>query len=243
MAQVGASVVYFPYTVRDLEHDAAAIPPDDDRERRMTTRTRIVASALVVALLGAGAFALRPSDDAGRTDATRTSATPKARSPPAPPPPLPRHGRRRSRVTRRRCRLAYPQPKGTMQRLLKESTAVLSKRRAKADEPVDKRDLAQYAVGSALDEVVAQAEYNNVERWTQVGAPTIVWVKVDPAPSNAKTMTAQVCLDSSGVSVVDSRGTTQAPSPHARTVNLYVLRKSAGKWKVAEHSFPAKADC
>ena len=133
--------------------------------------------------------------------------------------------------------------KSTVQRLAQESAVVLAQRPAKSSNQVEAGRLDDFAMGSALEEIIAQAEYNAREKWVQSGQPKVVWAKVDPAKSNTTTMAASVCLDSSDVVLRDATGKTLPPGPHPRTINLYEFRKQGGTWKVAAHSFPTKPDC
>lgn len=107
-------------------------------------------------------------------------------------------------------------------------------------------DLTGVVTGSMLDELEAiRAEYEN-EGWTQLGAPEIVSLRVVEAPTADAPDDAivEVCLDNSGVRIVDEDGNdVREPGSLTRVLNIYVLRFIDGQWVVADHTFPDDTDC
>ena len=107
-------------------------------------------------------------------------------------------------------------------------------------------DLSQVAIGAVLGELDATRAEFEVMGWTQVGAPTIADLRVVTPPTEAAPteVVVEACLDNSDVRIVDSAGNDVRTSTTApRSLNIYVLRWTEGRWLVAEHTFPDDPDC
>jgi hypothetical protein len=107
-------------------------------------------------------------------------------------------------------------------------------------------DLRRIATGAILEELEAtRAEFEAME-WTQTGTPAIVDLRVITPPSDAAPADAvvEVCLDNSGVRILDSAGNdVRTPGTPARSLNIYTLRWTDDRWLVAGHTFADDADC
>jgi hypothetical protein len=115
-----------------------------------------------------------------------------------------------------------------------------------SDEPDELPDLDQVAIGAMYEEIEATRVEFEAMNWTQIGTPTIADLRIVAPPTEAAPNDAvvEICLDSSGVRIVDSSGndvrTTAAP---ARSLNIYLLRWLDDRWVAAAHTFPDDPTC
>lgn len=92
----------------------------------------------------------------------------------------------------------------------------------------------------------AQRQEFDTNHWKQVGAAkfsglTVVESKPKASPP---TVVVEVCVDSSNVKVLDSKGVNlRAGNSNLRSLNLFTLQRRHGHWIVAGQSFPDNPTC
>lgn len=127
--------------------------------------------------------------------------------------------------------------------LLVDSMNQISKRDAKASVGVDR-----IATGFVLGELQAQAQEQEDLGYRQIGEAKITSVKASalklksPKPS----MTLTVCVDVSGVDVVDAAGKSLKASlynPGRPVKHVYGAELLDNAWKIATHVIPDTQDC
>lgn len=113
-------------------------------------------------------------------------------------------------------------------------------------EAPDQDALVTVAAGPALQELQALVQEFDDNGWSMVGTPEVVSstvVSVD-AEADPPSAVIEVCLDSSGVDVVDSSGTSQlderAPQ---RALNIFTMDLVEGRWVLRERTFPVQTAC
>ncbi|KRE78527.1 hypothetical protein ASG71_11710 [Arthrobacter sp. Soil763] len=103
------------------------------------------------------------------------------------------------------------------------------------------------ATGSAYDSLLAKASEYKANGWHLDGKPKVVSTKVVRYQPGAQppTVTLNVCVDSSAVSVLTSAGATvQKGSANDRSLNVMTLVQSATRtWLVSQVTFPDNPDC
>lgn len=105
---------------------------------------------------------------------------------------------------------------------------------------------ADTVTGAMAEEVLATAAEFEAMGWTQTGTPEVVAVRVVRAPTPQEPLDAvvDVCLDSSGVQILDESGRNVRPTDTPdRSLNTFVLRLVEGTWMVAARTFPDDPDC
>ena len=103
------------------------------------------------------------------------------------------------------------------------------------------------AVGFVRGEVDARAAEQSQSGVRQIGSTVIVSVTpidVD-TQSDPATVTLAVCLDSSNVDVLDSRGRSLKDrlGRNEKTLNYYGLQQTPDGWRLATHEFPDDPTC
>lgn len=101
------------------------------------------------------------------------------------------------------------------------------------------------ATGTALDQYLATATEYAQSGWHVEGASTVVGTPriADGEYNGQAAKIMEVCLDSSGVKVVDATGNTVSSNQFPRSLNIFTLVENNGEWKIASHDFPNNADC
>jgi hypothetical protein len=106
--------------------------------------------------------------------------------------------------------------------------------------------LTDIAAGAVRGELEAARQEYDANGWRQEGAASVASVTVVTADLAAAdpTVTVDACIDSSAVRVLDRNGTDlRNQATPDRSLNRYVLVRSAGVWRVTGHTFPADATC
>ncbi len=107
-------------------------------------------------------------------------------------------------------------------------------------------DISEIVTGAMADEVLATAAEFEAMGWTQSGTPEIVDVRVVRAPTLQEPLDAvvEVCLDNSGVQILNESGRdVRPPDTPERSLNIFVLRRVDATWLVAERTFPDDPNC
>lgn len=109
-------------------------------------------------------------------------------------------------------------------------------------------DLADYTTGFVQGEVEAMAAERESLGYTQVGAAVITSIEVRKARLDATTprITLDVCIDSSGIDVLDSTGASLKASlydPGHPVLNRYGAEYRDGAWKISTHEIPENGHC
>lgn len=101
------------------------------------------------------------------------------------------------------------------------------------------------ATGTALDQYLATATEYAQSGWHVEGTSTVVGTPriADGDYNGQAAKIMEVCLDSSGVKVVDATGNTVSSNQFPRSLNIFTLVENNGDWKIASHDFPNNADC
>lgn len=101
------------------------------------------------------------------------------------------------------------------------------------------------ATGTALDQYLATATEYAQSGWHVEGTSTVVGTPriADGDYNGQAAKIMEVCLDSSGVKVVDATGNTVSSDQFPRSLNIFTLVENNGEWKIASHDFPNNADC
>lgn len=101
------------------------------------------------------------------------------------------------------------------------------------------------ATGTALDQYLATATEYALAGWHVEGTSTVVGTPriADGEYNGQAAKIMEVCLDSSGVKVVDATGNTVSSDQFTRSLNIFTLVENNGEWKIASHDFPNNADC
>lgn len=101
------------------------------------------------------------------------------------------------------------------------------------------------ATGTALDQYLATATEYAQSGWHVEGTSTVVGTPriADGEYNGQAAKIMEVCLDSSGVKVVDAAGNTVSSNQFPRSLNIFTLVENNGEWKIASHDFPNNADC
>ena len=101
------------------------------------------------------------------------------------------------------------------------------------------------ATGTALDQYLATATEYAQSGWHVEGTSTVVGTPriADGEYNGQAAKIMEVCLDSSGVKVVDAAGNTVSSNQFPRSLNIFTLVEHNGEWKIASHDFPNNADC
>lgn len=198
------------------------------------SRRRLLVVVLVCACLLAGVlWYLGASGDGGGGAATSTAtstpaATGASATPSAPPPPSP-----------------APLPAGALDAAQVESLAehVLAGQAQALADPVT-AEASTLLTGAALEEFRNQREEWESGQWHQEGAATVDGVEVLEASADSGSLTAQMCVDSTTVRVLDENGADVRPadSPQ-RTLTVMTFAFVDGHWKLASQSFAAEPDC
>ncbi|MDO8383766.1 MAG: hypothetical protein Q7T17_12420 [Microbacterium sp.] len=106
--------------------------------------------------------------------------------------------------------------------------------------------LANVAEGSYLNELAAQFQELDANGWTMVGEPVVestvvTSLNLEAAPATA---TVSACIDSSGVTMLDSAGVPFVGQSTPRSTHLFGVSQGAdGSWKITSHRFPDDAAC
>ncbi|MDO4244207.1 MAG: hypothetical protein Q4C85_10725 [Actinomyces sp.] len=190
---------------------------------------RLLVVVLVCACLLAGVlwYLNASRDSGGGAAATSTpTATGASATPSAPPPPSP-----------------VPLPAGALDATQAEALAeqVLAGQAQALADPVT-ADASTLLTDAALEEFRNQREEWESEQWHQEGAATVDGVEVLEA--SADSLTAQMCIDSSAVQVLDENGAQVRPadSPQrTRTIMTFVFVD--GHWRLSGQSFAVEPDC
>jgi hypothetical protein len=99
------------------------------------------------------------------------------------------------------------------------------------------------ATGSFADELRGMAEQNDWNGVDVEGAAEVVSLRVlGRAGATDATVTVEVCLDNSGVRIVDAQGRSVQP-PQGRTRQLFFLRSSSAGWQIAGQGFTDDPEC
>lgn len=113
--------------------------------------------------------------------------------------------------------------------------------------PPSEAELSAVATGSAYDSLVARTTEFKANGWHLDGKPKVVSTKVVRYQPSAKppTVTLNVCIDSSAVSVLTSAGVTvQKGSAKDRSLNVMTLVQSPMRtWLVSDVAFPNNPVC
>ena len=113
--------------------------------------------------------------------------------------------------------------------------------------PPSKTELSALATGPAYDSLMARTTEFKANGWHLSGKPKVVSTKVVRYQPGAKppTVTLNVCIDSSAVSVLTSAGATvQKGSAKDRSLNVMTLVQSpTHTWRVSQVSFPDNPAC
>jgi hypothetical protein len=113
--------------------------------------------------------------------------------------------------------------------------------------PPSKAELSAVATGSAYDSLMARTTEFEANGWHIEGKPKVVSTKVVRYQPSAKppTVTLNVCIDSSAVSVLTKAGVTvQKGSAKDRSLNVMTLVQSPMRtWLVSEVTFPDNPAC
>lgn len=206
------------------------------RRALVTSTGVLVVAGVVVAVTVTAEAPARSAQRAGdrQPRAATSSATAGSAASPAPRSPAPpaQHG-------------AAPPPPSTLDSVFTSFRAA-SHHALQAGAP-DQHALAAVAQGFVKGEVEATAAEYAENGWHQEGAPKIVWTHQVGAHLEKRPpqVTVEVCVDSTGVRVVDANG-KRAPGTAdkpARVPQLYTLVKTGEGWKLARHSFPREATC
>ena len=110
-----------------------------------------------------------------------------------------------------------------------------------------KRASAAAGIGTAtfVDELRATADFNHASGISVQGEPRIVNMRVSNLRLGASPQTAVVvvCLDNSGVRVVDDAGNVVQKQAHSRTRQRFNLVRPEGRWLIDSQDFPANPNC
>ncbi|WP_445154371.1 hypothetical protein ACTWLI_13915 [Arthrobacter sp. Hor0625] len=201
----------------------------------------VLAAALVVLLIATQASpgAVRSDAQNGPSQSASSSAAPSAASSAATPPPAP-PGTAAPAV-------AVPAPVAAS--VTKNAAAYVGTTATALAtvNPPDKAQLSALATGSAYDSLMAKASEFKANGWHLAGKPKVVSTKVVRYEPGAEppTVTLNVCVDSSAVSVLTSAGATvQKGSARDRSLNVMTLVQSATRtWLVSQVTFPDNPDC
>ena len=113
--------------------------------------------------------------------------------------------------------------------------------------PPSKNELSALATGSAYDSLMARTTEFKANGWHLAGKPKVVSTKVVRYEPSAKppTVTLNVCIDSSTVSVLTTTGATvQKGSVKDRSLNVMTLVQSPTRaWLVSQVTFPDNPAC
>ncbi|MUN62429.1 hypothetical protein GMA12_04615 [Kocuria sediminis] len=103
------------------------------------------------------------------------------------------------------------------------------------------------AAGAALQEIIASLAEFEHQGWEQRGTPVVVGKPVSaPLPTDeGEAVRVTVCLDSSGVSVVDRDGVVVSGEQKGRKAlhNYDLFRQPGESWQVVQHGFPDDPTC
>ncbi len=206
-----------------------------DAPRRTTQRTRVwIWGIVAVATLGAAAVvaavAIEPGSIGGVPTPSETEAGPAPYVSVAPVPP------------------AAPSDPGALDDGSAETlvTTVLDAVATTPPGADPAAVLAGVAEGSYLSEIAAQYQELDTNGWTISGQPVVETAVVTSLDTQVAPATAVVsaCIDSSGVTTLDSAGVAFGGQTAPRSTHLFGLAQSAdGTWKITSHWFPDDAAC
>lgn len=99
--------------------------------------------------------------------------------------------------------------------------------------------------GGAEEQLLTLANEYAANGWRTEGIPKVVGFDVVERTRRPRTITAAVCIDSSGVTVLDANGdpTGLEGNRTDRSLNLLTLVRRDGSWVVADQTFPDDPDC
>lgn len=110
----------------------------------------------------------------------------------------------------------------------------------------DQDKLFSVAKGLALDALGSTVAEYRERGWSQVGRPTVVSTQVtasDPDSDPPHAM-LDVCLDYTGVDVVDTEGTSVVDSAaQTRVLNIFEMEYQDGRWVLVDQSFADDTTC
>lgn len=120
--------------------------------------------------------------------------------------------------------------------------------RSTPGKPAGWRQLRGEAVGAARGEIEAMRQSYADEGLTLVGRPRVVstTLRSIDAKSSPATVVLDVCIDASGVDVLDQNGQSVGDRlyrPKAPVLHVYQLREVDGEWRVSRHAIPADSTC
>jgi ABC-type transporter Mla MlaB component len=101
--------------------------------------------------------------------------------------------------------------------------------------------LEDVASGAVLEELANELQELDSNDWTQTGAPVLSDMRIEQADDSS--MTVSVCVDSSGVTTLDSAGVALPAGTTPRAVNVYTLTLVDGAWLVTNRTFPENPAC
>lgn len=109
-------------------------------------------------------------------------------------------------------------------------------------------DLSQFASGFVEGEVLAMATEWEKLGYRQVGEAVIteVTLKSSNLEADPQTVELNVCIDSSGIDVLDQNGNSLKESlynPGHPVLNVYGAVKVDGVWKLTTHEIPTDGNC
>ena len=110
------------------------------------------------------------------------------------------------------------------------------------------KNLGSYTSGFVEGEIRALAAERASLGYTQVGAAKITSITVRKADlkGSPPTILLDVCIDSSGIDVVDANGTSLKEllyDPGHPVLNLYGAEYTKGTWRITTHDLPEKDTC
>lgn len=202
---------------------------------RLAARRNVVVAGLVAVVLVAGLLVATMLGDAGSKSTSdssdRTQAAPARPQPSSEP-------RRPAKPPKLSKRTAIEQSNTTITRFVRVTDELLRTR-------LDPAALNRIAVGYAKGELEAMAAEFEENGWRQQGSARIVdtWTVSTRLNRKPPAMTLGVCVDSSGVTVIDATGTPVPDSGPDRVPHHYTLVFTAGRWKVSDHTFPPESTC
>jgi len=192
-----------------------------------------VAAALVTALVVTGALVLAPRTAEVPTAGPRAGSVPSASATPTPvasPTISPDSVKEKKKAAASAAATAVTTVVTATNTLLAAPDAV-------------PRDLEKYTGGFVEGEIRALAAERESLGYTQVGSAVITSIttrrtKLDGAPP---TIYLNVCIDSSGIDVLDASGASLKASlynPGHPVLNVYGAQYTGGSWKITTHSLP-----
>lgn len=105
-------------------------------------------------------------------------------------------------------------------------------------------DVSNALTGAALEEFENQRQEWETNEWHQENAATVDGVEVLSTSSDGTSVTAQMCVDSSQLRVVDSAGTdvrsSDAPQRSAMVLTFVLVD---GRWLLSEQTFAEDPSC